>query len=181
MVRIYCLRTETNSHRFYSALSNQNHKFADIFRLLRNFISFSFSIQTAMGTTAYANVCPAIASLCVAEYTENIWKNTNFSICHIYCGHIHHAPIHCRNDCENSYSWHLEGKKQIDVMVNMGSNLNTQYSHFFCREHCKVMYHTCVIIGVNLMRACWHFCGHRWLYKFSNRWKLFRPSPIWLY
>lgn len=74
------------------------------------FVFFILSCPIAMGTASYAIVCPTIACLCVAKYTKNIWKSTNFSICHIYCGHIHHTTIHRRNDCKNPYSWHLEGE-----------------------------------------------------------------------
>lgn len=74
----------------------------------------------AMGPSDNANVCIVIAGISIVEHTENIWKNTNFPVCHIDMWCMHHFFIHCRDDCQNAYSWHLEGMFNFEIIFFIG-------------------------------------------------------------
>lgn len=80
------------------------------------FFILSRSLFPAMGSQAYANVCPHFASKCIAQYTENIWEISDTTICNICWWYVNNAAIHRWNDCQNAHSRHVEGKIEMSIM-----------------------------------------------------------------
>lgn len=125
----YCLRTETNSHRFYSALSN-NHKFADIFRLLKISLFFRFPSNDSYGYDGSCGCVPCYRLLlCRSIHQKHLKKYQFLHMSHLLWTH----PSRCYSPPKwlQKFIFVAFGRYGQNTKVDLGSSFNTNFGISF--------------------------------------------------